>query len=110
MRRIEIYDTTLRDGAQAERIDFSLFDKLALTERLDGLGVDYIEGGYPACGPGSRRMDDAATEYLQPAVAAPVYVDFRRRFGERRRCGRGQFGRRHCRRLPRRSPGPAPGT
>lgn len=48
MRRIEIYDTTLRDGAQAEGIDFSLQDKLSLTERLDGLGFDYVEGGYPA--------------------------------------------------------------
>ncbi len=48
MRRIEIYDTTLRDGAQAEGIDFSLYDKLSLAERLDSLGFDYIEGGYPA--------------------------------------------------------------
>jgi len=48
MRRIEIYDTTLRDGAQAEGIDFSVQDKLALTRRLDGLGFDYVEGGYPA--------------------------------------------------------------
>jgi len=48
MRRIEIYDTTLRDGAQAEGISFSLQDKLMLTERLDALGFDYIEGGYPA--------------------------------------------------------------
>ncbi|MCX7428619.1 MAG: citramalate synthase [Planctomycetia bacterium] len=48
MRRIEIYDTTLRDGAQAEGISFSLQDKLLLTERLDSLGFDYVEGGYPA--------------------------------------------------------------
>ncbi|HUT10938.1 MAG TPA: citramalate synthase [Thermoguttaceae bacterium] len=48
MRRIEIYDTTLRDGAQAEGIDFSVQDKLALTRRLDGLGFDFVEGGYPA--------------------------------------------------------------
>ncbi len=48
MRRIEIYDTTLRDGAQSEGIDFSLQDKLSLTERLDSVGVDYVEGGYPA--------------------------------------------------------------
>ncbi len=48
MRRVEIYDTTLRDGAQAEGISFSLQDKLLLTRRLDGLGFDYIEGGYPA--------------------------------------------------------------
>jgi 2-isopropylmalate synthase len=48
MRRIEIYDTTLRDGAQAEGISFSLLDKLELTKRLDDMGFDYIEGGYPA--------------------------------------------------------------
>jgi len=47
MRRIEIYDTTLRDGAQGEGLDFSLYDKLSLTKRLDALGVDYVEGGYP---------------------------------------------------------------
>ena len=47
MRRIEIYDTTLRDGAQGEGISFSLQDKLLLTERLDALGFDYVEGGYP---------------------------------------------------------------
>jgi 2-isopropylmalate synthase len=48
MRRIVVYDTTLRDGAQAEGISFSLQDKLALTRRLDELGFDYVEGGYPA--------------------------------------------------------------
>ena len=48
MRRIEIYDTTLRDGAQGEGISFSLQDKLSLTQRLDSVGFDYVEGGYPA--------------------------------------------------------------
>jgi 2-isopropylmalate synthase len=48
MRRIELYDTTLRDGSQGEGISFSLQDKLDLTERLDAVGFDYIEGGYPA--------------------------------------------------------------
>jgi 2-isopropylmalate synthase len=48
MKRINIYDTTLRDGAQSEGISFSLQDKLALSRRLDDLGFDYIEGGYPA--------------------------------------------------------------
>ncbi len=45
--RIEIYDTTLRDGSQAEGVAFSLNDKLMIAEKLDELGVDYIEGGYP---------------------------------------------------------------
>ncbi|MFZ5833159.1 MAG: citramalate synthase [Planctomycetota bacterium] len=48
MRRIEIYDTTLRDGSQAEGISFSLQDKVLLARRLDDLGFDYVEGGYPA--------------------------------------------------------------
>ena len=53
MRRIQVYDTTLRDGSQAEGISFSLQDKLLLAQRLDSLGVDYIEGGYP----GSNQKD-----------------------------------------------------
>ena len=48
MPRIQIYDTTLRDGAQGEGISFSLPDKLAITQRLDDIGFDYVEGGYPA--------------------------------------------------------------
>ena len=47
MRRIKIYDTTLRDGSQAEGISFSLQDKLQHVSRLDDLGFDYVEGGYP---------------------------------------------------------------
>ncbi|UUO05467.1 citramalate synthase [Blastopirellula sp. J2-11] len=47
MRKIEIYDTTLRDGAQGEGVSFSLQDKLSITQRLDEIGVDFIEGGYP---------------------------------------------------------------
>src|SRR5260370_30248457 len=51
MSRIRIYDTTLRDGSQGEGINFSLQDKLLITRRLDELGVDYIEGGYPLSNP-----------------------------------------------------------
>ncbi|HET6514858.1 MAG TPA: citramalate synthase [Thermodesulfovibrionales bacterium] len=51
MRRIEIYDTTLRDGSQAEEISLSLEDKLRITEKLDELGVHYIEGGWPGANP-----------------------------------------------------------
>ncbi|HEV3080357.1 MAG TPA: citramalate synthase [Gemmataceae bacterium] len=51
MARIRIYDTTLRDGSQGEGVNFSLQDKLLLTRRLDELGVDYIEGGYPLSNP-----------------------------------------------------------
>ncbi|MGH7172046.1 MAG: citramalate synthase [Gemmataceae bacterium] len=51
MTRIHIYDTTLRDGSQGEGVNFSLQDKLNITRRLDDLGVDYIEGGYPLSNP-----------------------------------------------------------
>jgi 2-isopropylmalate synthase len=48
MTMIAIYDTTLRDGMQAEGVSFSLEDKLSIAKWLDGLGLDYIEGGYAA--------------------------------------------------------------
>ncbi len=51
MRPIEILDTTLRDGAQAEGISFSLEDKLRIARRLDALGIRYIEGGWPGSNP-----------------------------------------------------------
>jgi 2-isopropylmalate synthase len=49
--QIEIYDTTLRDGTQAEGIAFSVADKLRIAERLDAFGVHYIEGGWPGSNP-----------------------------------------------------------
>ncbi len=57
-RAIEIYDTTLRDGTQAENFNISVDDKVRITHALDDLGVDYIEGGWP----GSNPM---SVEYFQ---------------------------------------------
>ncbi len=48
---LEIYDTTLRDGAQSESISFSLEDKLRIAQKLDSLGIHYIEGGWPGSNP-----------------------------------------------------------
>ena len=53
-RHVEIYDTTLRDGAQLEGISLTVDDKLRIAEQLDWLGVDYIEAGWP----GSNPKDD----------------------------------------------------
>ena len=50
-QRIEVYDTTLRDGSQGLGISLSLEDKLLIAQALDDLGVDYIEGGYPLSNP-----------------------------------------------------------
>ncbi len=51
MRKVEIYDTTLRDGAQAEEVSFSLEDKIRIALKLDELKIDYIEGGWPGSNP-----------------------------------------------------------
>jgi len=48
---LEIYDTTLRDGAQAEDVSFSVDDKVLIVQKLDDLGVHYIEGGWPGANP-----------------------------------------------------------
>src|SRR6201996_1298736 len=45
--RLYLFDTTLRDGAQTNGVDFTLGDKLAIARMLDDLGIDYVEGGYP---------------------------------------------------------------
>lgn len=49
--QLEVYDTTLRDGAQAEDVSFSVDDKVRVAQKLDDLGVHYIEGGWPGANP-----------------------------------------------------------
>jgi len=72
MRRIELYDTTLRDGTQGEGVNFSVQDKVLLTKRLDSLGFDYIEGGYPLSNPKDaeyfRRAADLNLEHAKVAA------------------------------------------
>jgi len=51
MRHVDIYDTTLRDGAQQEGISFTVADKLKIVQKLDELGIQYIEGGWPGANP-----------------------------------------------------------
>ena len=51
MSRVQLYDTTLRDGAQQEGISFSVEDKLKICQKLDELGIDFIEGGWPGSNP-----------------------------------------------------------
>jgi 2-isopropylmalate synthase len=69
MKKIVIYDTTLRDGAQAEEISFSVEDKLLIAAKLDEFGVDYIEGGYPGANPRDAEFfRKAASLSLQNAT------------------------------------------
>lgn len=54
-KRVFLYDSTLRDGAQTQGVDFSVADKAAIALELDRLGIDYVEGGWP----GANPTDDA---------------------------------------------------
>ncbi len=56
MKTVEIYDTTLRDGAQSEDISLSLDDKVAVVTKLDQLGVHYVEAGWPGANPKDERL------------------------------------------------------
>lgn len=77
--RLYIFDTTLRDGAQALGVDFSLEDKRLIAAALDSLGVDYIEGGYPGANP-----TDTALFQAPPALAGARFTAF----GMTKRAGR----------------------
>jgi 2-isopropylmalate synthase len=73
VEKIKLYDTTLRDGMQAEGVSFSLEDKLAIARRLDELGIDYIEGGY--AGSNLKEMQ-FFEEVAGPALKNSVIVAF----------------------------------
>ncbi len=77
--RIYLYDTTLRDGAQTQGVDFGVPDKIAIARELDQLGIDYIEGGWP----GANPTDDAF--FAKPPKLAHARLCA---FGMTRRSGR----------------------
>ncbi|MCC6628254.1 MAG: citramalate synthase [Chloroflexi bacterium] len=80
MSRVLLYDTTLRDGCQAAGISLSLQDKLKIARRLDELGFDYIEGGWP----GSNPKDAQFFEAIQQVALRHARVTA---FGSTRRAG-----------------------
>ena len=78
-KRVYLFDSTLRDGAQTQGVDFSAADKLAIARALDELGIDYVEGGWP----GANPTDDAVFAE-PPALKTARFVAF----GMTRRAGR----------------------
>ncbi|WGF88150.1 citramalate synthase [Marinivivus vitaminiproducens] len=78
-RRIHLYDTTLRDGAQTQGVDFTLGDKLAIATLLDELGIDTIEGGWPGANPVDTAFFQDPPAFRHARLAA---------FGMTRRSGR----------------------
>src|ERR1700716_1698314 len=79
-RRIVVYDTTLRDGAQGPAVSFSSSDKLRIARTLDELGFDYIEGGFP----GSNPKDE---EFFARMQVEPLQHSRLAAFGATRRAG-----------------------
>jgi 2-isopropylmalate synthase len=79
-RRIVVYDTTLRDGAQGPAVSFSASDKMRIARTLDGLGFDYVEGGFP----GSNPKDE---ELFASLLAHPLKRAKLAAFGATRRAG-----------------------
>ena len=77
--RVYLYDSTLRDGAQTQGVDFGVADKIAIAKALDRLGIDYVEGGWP----GANPTDDAFFAGLPKLGHARVTA-----FGMTRRAGR----------------------
>jgi 2-isopropylmalate synthase len=78
-KRVYLYDSTLRDGAQTQGVDFNVNDKIAIAQALDELGIDYVEGGWP----GANPTDDALFADLPKLRHARMSA-----FGMTRRAGR----------------------
>ncbi len=78
--RVYIYDSTLRDGAQTQGVDFSTADKAAIARALDNIGFDYVEGGWP----GSNPTDDSF--FAEPPELRKAKLSA---FGMTRRAGHG---------------------
>src|SRR5271156_377707 len=75
--RLYLFDTTLRDGAQTNGVDFTLADKIAIARMLDELGIDYIEAGYP----GANPIDTSFFAERRPARAKLTAFGMTRRPG-----------------------------
>ncbi len=68
--RVYLYDTTLRDGAQTQGIDFSVVDKQEIIKQLDLLGIDYIEAGFPGANPTDDNLFSALPELKKSKIVA----------------------------------------
>ena len=79
LERIYLFDTTLRDGAQTQGVDFSVEDKRVIAKALDGLGIDYVEGGWPGANPTDNEF------FATPPVLGQAKLTA---FGMTRRAGR----------------------
>ena len=79
MTMVQLYDTTLRDGAQSEGISFSVVDKLHIARKLDELGIHYIEGGWPGSNPKDAEFFQRLQELKLKHARVAVFGSTRRR-------------------------------
>lgn len=82
LKKIITYDTSLRDGTQAEEINFTVDDKLAVAAKLDELGIDYIEGGWPGSNPRDTEFFLRAQKELKLKKAKLSAFGSTMRFGQ----------------------------
>jgi len=78
LTKVELYDTTLRDGAQSEGISFSVVDKLNIARKLDGLGIHFIEGGWPGSNPKDAEFFEKARGLKLKKAKIAVFGSTRR--------------------------------
>ena len=82
-RIIELYDTTLRDGTQAENFNLSVDDKIKVCRQLDRLGIDFIEGGWPGSNPLAvdffRRMQTVSLKHAKLAAFGSTVISIKNR-------------------------------
>ncbi len=78
MTHVALYDTTLRDGCQAEDITFTLEDKLRIAERLDAFGIHYIEGGWPGSNPRDASFFEAVRKLKLKTAKVAAFGSTRR--------------------------------
>jgi len=78
---VQLYDTTLRDGAQTEGISFSVVDKLNIARKLDELGIHFIEGGWPGSNPKDVEFFTEAQKSLTLPYSKLVAFGSTRRLG-----------------------------
>jgi 2-isopropylmalate synthase len=79
MRRVQVYDTTLRDGLQGAGISFTIEDKIKIAKALDSFGVSYIEGGWPGANPKDDLFFDQMKKVELKNAKLTAFVSTRRK-------------------------------
>ena len=72
--KVYLFDTTLRDGQQTTGVNFSVSDKMNISQHLDDLGIDYIEGGWPGANPTDNDFFSRNTKFSKSKLTCLLYT------------------------------------